>query len=100
MEEEPMSFAPRPLVQPWKRSNTSRRFQILLASVLPIALTVLIILFTGFDSNLALIVLFLPLQILCAGLVGLKAFGRRGFGDALLVVMSIFFSAFVLIMLL
>jgi len=95
-----MSFAPRPLVQPWKRANNTRTFLILLASVLPAVLTALLILFTGFDVNLAVLVVFLPLQIVAAGLVGLNAYGKRGFGDALLIVITIFFSAFVLILLL
>jgi phosphate transport system permease protein len=55
---------------------------------------------SGLDPNLATIVVFLPLQILAAGFVGFKAYGRRGFGDALLVVVTIFLSAFVLVMLL
>jgi len=95
-----MSFAPRPAVQPWKRANNSRRLQIVAASLIPLLLTVLIVITTGLDPNLATLVVFLPLQIISAGLVGLLAYGRRGFGDALLVVMTIFFSAFVLVLLL
>jgi len=95
-----MSFAPRPEVQPWKRANTSRRFQILLAALLPALATAIVVIFTGLDANLATISIFLPLQIVAAGYVGYKAFGRRGFGDALLVVMTIFLSAFVLVLLL
>jgi phosphate transport system permease protein len=95
-----MSFAPRPAVQPWKRANNSRRLQIVAASLIPLLLTVLIVITSGLDPNLATLVVFLPLQIISAGLVGLLAYGRRGFGDALLVVMTIFFSAFVLVLLL
>jgi len=95
-----MSFAPRPAVQPWKRANNSRRLQIVLATIVPVLLTVLVVMISGLDPNLATIVVFLPLQILAAGFVGFKAYGRRGFGDALLVVVTIFLSAFVLVMLL
>jgi phosphate transport system permease protein len=95
-----MSFAPRPAVQPWKRANNSRRLQIILATIVPVLLTALVVMVSGLDANLATIVVFLPLQILAAGFVGFRAFGRRGFGDALLVVVTIFLSAFVLVMLL
>jgi len=95
-----MSFSPRPAVQPWKRANTNRRVLIALASILPLLITAGLVIATGIDSSLATIVVFLPLQVIAAGYVGFNAFGRRGFGDALLVVVTIFFSAFVLIMLL
>ena len=95
-----MSFAPRPAVQPWKRANNARRLQIILATIVPLLLTALVVMISGLDANLATIVVFLPLQILAAGFVGFKAFGRRGFGDALLVVVTIFLSAFVLVLLL
>jgi len=95
-----MSFAPRPAIQPWKRSNNSRRLQIILATLLPGALSFLIVSSASIDPNLALIAIFLPLQIIAAGIVGVRAYGKRGFGDALLVVLTTFFSAFVLIMLL
>ena len=95
-----MSFAPRPAVQPWKRANNARRLQIILAAIVPVLLTALVVMTSGLDANLATIVVFLPLQILAAGLVGFRAYGRRGIGDALLVVVTIFLSAFVLVMLL
>jgi phosphate transport system permease protein len=63
-------------------------------------ITVGLVIATGIDSSLATIVVFLPLQVVAAGFVGFNAYGRRGFGDATLVVVTIFFSAFVLIMLL
>lgn len=95
-----MSFAPRPAVQPWAKANIGRRFQIGASIVVPGALTMLITLLSGFDPNLALILVFLPLQLLAAGLVGFRAYGSRGIGDAVLVVITIFFSVFVLVLLL
>jgi len=94
-----MSFAPRPAVQPWARVNTGRRIQILLASTAPIALTVAVILLTGLDKNVALMGVFLPLQLIAASAVGFKAFGRRGVGDAALIVLVVFFATFVLVLL-
>ena len=94
-----MSFAPRPAVQPWARVNTGRRIQILLASIIPLLATVLIIILTGLDNNIALIGVFLPLQLVAAAAVGFKAFGKRGVGDAALIVLVIFFATFVLVLL-
>jgi phosphate transport system permease protein len=95
-----MSTSVRPTVQPWRRANLKRRFEILLAIAIPLPLTALFAVLTGFDPNLALIAIFLPLQLILAGLVGFRAYGKRGLGDAALVVVTVFFSAFVLILLL
>ena len=94
-----MSFAPRPAVQPWSRVNTSRRIQIVLASSLPLVVTALIVLFGGLNPNVALLAVFLPLQLLAAGYVGFASFGRRGVGDAALIVLVLFFATFVLVLL-
>jgi phosphate transport system permease protein len=99
MEEELMSFAPRPAVQPWARVNTGRRIQILLASIVPVLLTAAVILVTGLDRNVALMGVFLPLQLIAASAVGFRAFGRRGVGDAALIVFVVFFATFVLVLL-
>ena len=95
-----MSTSVRPTVQPWRRANLKRRFEILLAIAIPLPLTALFAMLTGFDPNLALIAIFLPLQLIFAGFVGFRAYGKRGLGDAALVVITVFFSAFVLILLL
>lgn len=95
-----MSTSVRPSVQPWRKANLKRRFEILLAIAIPLPLTALFATLTGFDPNLALIAIFLPLQLLLAGFVGFRAYGKRGLGDAALVVVTVFFSAFVLILLL
>lgn len=92
-----MSFAPRPAVQPWSRVNKSRRIQIVLASTLPLT-AVFVAVMAGLDANLALLAVMLPLQALVAGVVGFKAFGRRGLADAILVVVVIFLSSFVLVL--
>jgi phosphate transport system permease protein len=95
-----MSTSVKPAVQPWRRANLKRRFEILLAIAIPLPLTALFATLTGFDPNLALIAIFLPLQLLFAGFVGFRAYGKRGLGDAALVVVTVFFSTFVLVLLL
>ena len=71
-----MSTSVRPTVQPWRRANLKRRFEILLAIAIPLPLTALFAMLTGFDPNLALIAIFLPLQLLLAGFVGFRAYGK------------------------
>lgn len=93
-----MSFAPRPAVQPWARVNKSRRAEILFASIMPSAIALALIAF-GLDRNLTLVGVFLPIQVLAASVVGYRAFGRRGIGDAALLVIVFFLASFVLVLL-
>ena len=94
------NFMPRPTVQPWGRRNSNRQLAIILASVLPAALSVLLALLTSFDSTLVVITFFIPLQIIAASVVGWKVFGKRGIQDAILIFFTVFFSALVLVLLL
>jgi phosphate transport system permease protein len=100
LEEKLMSSSVRPSVQPWKRKNARRNIQILAASTLPIIAYAVVILLTNLDSSLAFITIFLPLQLISASLVGFNSYGKRGIGDAFLMVITFFFSAFVLVLLL
>lgn len=93
-----MSFAPRPVVQPWARVNKSRRMQVILASVIPAVIAISAI-FLGLDRSVTLVAIFLPVQALAASYVGFTAFGKRGVGDAVLIVFISFFAAFVLVLL-
>lgn len=86
--------------QPWKQASLSRNIEIGLASVIPLPLVLLIAYLAKIDMTMSFITLFVPLQLLSSGIVGYRAFGRRGIGDAVLIVFTIFFSAFVLILLL
>jgi phosphate transport system permease protein len=47
----------------------------------------------------ALFIVFLPIQIVAAALVGITVYGRRGILEGLLVVATIFFSSFVFVLL-
>jgi len=86
--------------QPWKKANAGRIFQIILASLIPLPLVAFISVAYHLNPTLSFAALFLPLQIISAGLVGFKAYGRRGIGDAVLVVITFFLSTFVLVLLL
>lgn len=86
--------------QPWKQASLSRNIEIGLASFIPLPLVLLAAYLAKIDMTMSFITLFVPLQLLISGLVGYRAYGRRGIGDAALMVFTIFFSAFVLILLL
>lgn len=94
-----MGFAPRPATQPWARVNKARTAYIVLASITPLFLTALAVVLTHLNQNVALMGVFLPLQLLAACLVGFTSFGKRGVGDAALIVLVIFFATFVLVLL-
>ncbi|MEY4349779.1 MAG: phosphate transporter permease PstA [Actinomycetota bacterium] len=89
----------RPKVQPWSAKLVAIRTQILISAVLPAALAALVMLLTGLDFSVVLLSVFLPVQLLAAGYVGFKNFGRRGIKDAAMMVFVYFFSALVLVLL-
>jgi phosphate transport system permease protein len=93
------AFSPRPVKQPWTAKSSTRSLKIFLASLIPLLVAVGSWLILGIDYTVALVGIFLPLQILSAGIVGFNAFGRRGFKDALLLVLTIFLSTTVLVLL-
>lgn len=101
--EKVISLSPvaRPAkAEPWKTSSQSRIWQVIFASVAPALLTLGITLAFQIEPPVALLVVFLPIQIISAGALGLKEFGKRGFADAALIVAVVFFATLVLVLLL
>jgi len=94
------NFDPRPKSQPWAASNNSLRTNVVLASVLPAIIGICIAYLYQLDSGIGLIAVFLPLQLISASLVGFRRFGKKGIGDASLLVMTIFLSTSVIVLLL
>jgi phosphate transport system permease protein len=86
---------PRPEKSPWQIKNPKQTRALIIASVAP-AIIVLAITF-GFqiDGTIAMLTLFLPLQVLSAGAVGFRIYGKKGIADAGLVIFTIFFSSLV-----
>jgi phosphate transport system permease protein len=70
-----------------------------LASIIPSAIALGAIALTGMDFMAALFIVFLPIQIVAAALVGITVYGRRGILEGLLVVATIFLSSFVFVLL-
>lgn len=86
--------------EPWKAASNLRIIQIIAASIFPIAITVALATVFQIEPAIALVVVLLPIQILFAGGLGFKEFGKRGFADAALTVAVIFFATLVLVLLL
>ena len=90
---------PRPATEPWRIPNPKRIAKVTIASVLPAILAIAITLLAKLDPAIGMLLVFLPLQIVASVWVGRNIYGRKGQNDALLVVFTIFFSAFVAVLL-
>ncbi|MEO0024886.1 MAG: hypothetical protein RL196_1327 [Actinomycetota bacterium] len=95
MSELDLSALPRPKSQPWQVRNPKNTWLIAAASVLPMVLAVIITLVASIDPTVATILVFLPLQIIATVSVGQYIYGKKGRGDAILVIFTIFFSTLV-----
>lgn len=91
---------PRPkTAAPWKKSSTSSKIAIVVASVLPTILAFLAAQFFGLPGLISLVAVLLPLQLIAAAGVGTYVSGRHGRSEAILMVLVVFFSAIVVILL-
>lgn len=86
--------------EPWKAIAPSLRLVIILCSTIPLLLAAAYFFLTGADIMATIITVFLPLQVIGGAFAGFYGFGRRGILDGLLLVITYFFSAFVLVLLL
>ena len=84
---------------PWSRKSPQFKLYASLASVVPAAVALGVIALTGMDFMAALFIVFLPIQVIAAALVGVSVYGRRGILEGLLVVATIFLSSFVFVLL-
>lgn len=86
--------------EPWKKNSGKGIASIILVSVIPAGLSVLLASLFSIEPAVAMIIVFIPLQVLFAGGLGLREYGKRGFADAALVVGIVFFASLVLVLLL
>jgi phosphate transport system permease protein len=93
------NFKPRPAQQPWSRTNKSQRQELIAASTLPAIFAAAIYFAVNIDYTIALVGIYLPLQLVVASIAGFRAYGRKGIFDAMLMVLTIFMSANVLVLL-
>ena len=84
---------------PWAKRDPKFTLLIVLTSILPVGISAAIALTFGLTFELTLLAVFLPLQVVAALILGNIVAGKRGRGEALLVVFTFFFSALVLVLL-
>ena len=86
---------PRPATEPWNIRNPRRTTKVVLASVVPGVFALALTLLLQIDPAIGMMLVFLPLQIIGSVWAGRNIYGKKGQADALLVLFTIFFSAFV-----
>jgi phosphate transport system permease protein len=100
--EEAVNLAPvqRPAkAQPWSQIAPKLRNAIIVGSVLPAMIALFVLSSSELNFIVVLYTVFLPLQIMGGAFAGYVRYGKRGILDGLLVVVTFFLSAFVLVML-
>ena len=75
--------------EPWKRKDPKQVLGVSLAAILPALITWLIGMTISADPTIAVVAIFLPLQLVAAGIMGVRIFGRRGIAESLLIVFTI-----------
>ncbi|MEN9661033.1 MAG: hypothetical protein RLZZ443_962 [Actinomycetota bacterium] len=75
--------------EPWKRKDPKQVIGVSLAAILPALITWLIGMTISADPTIAVVAIFLPLQLVAAGIMGVRIFGRRGIAESLLIVFTI-----------
>ena len=86
---------PRPAMAPWQVPNPRRRLQLTLAAILPAIVAVAVTAIFSIDVTLGVVLIWLPLQIITSVTVGRRIYGKKGVGDALLNIFTLFFSGVV-----
>lgn len=81
--------------EPWKRKDPKQVLGVALAAVLPALITFIIGTTISADPTIAVLGIFLPLQLVAAGIMGVRIFGRRGIAESLLIVFTILLTILV-----
>jgi phosphate transport system permease protein len=84
---------------PWKKTTAEAKTLSVISSIIPAVIFGVALFVFDVDFMAGLLTIFLPLQLIATGLVGLKLFGTRGINDALLIVATYFLGTFVLVLL-
>lgn len=84
---------------PWTKKSSNSWLSLVLASTLPLILVASIIFANVMDATVAVILVFLPTQVLAVSVVGWRAAGKAGIADAGLVVGALFLTVLVLVLL-
>ena len=81
--------------EPWKRKDPKQVLGVSLAAILPALITFLVGATISADPTIAVVAIFLPLQLVAAGIMGVRIFGRRGIAESLLIVFTILLTILV-----
>ncbi|MFM5968689.1 MAG: phosphate ABC transporter permease PstA [Micrococcales bacterium] len=91
-----LSPVPRPAnAEPWKRKDPKQVLGVTVAAVLPALITWLIGTLFAADPTIAVVAIFLPLQLVAAGIMGVRIFGKRGIAESLLIVCTVLLTILV-----
>jgi phosphate transport system permease protein len=98
MPADPTPVARPKNAEPWKQVSLSGVTSIVIASTVPVAIGVLAMVL-GMRFEIALLTVFLPVQLILGVIAGRNISGRRGQADAILQVFVVFFAMTVLVLL-
>lgn len=98
MPIDPTPVARPKNAEPWKQITFSGIVTIVLASTVPLATGLLAMVF-GLRFELALLFVFLPVQLVLGVIAGRRFSGKRGQADAILQIFVIFFAMTVVVLL-
>ena len=98
MPIDPTPIARPKNAEPWRQINLSGIVTLVLASSVPIA-TGLFAMVLGLRFELALLFVFLPVQLVLGVIAGRRFSGKRGQSDAILQILVVFFAMTVVVLL-
>jgi phosphate transport system permease protein len=85
--------------QPWKKTTSNAKLLQIVASIIPSGIALYSWLIGGMDVIVAILTVLLPLQLIAIALISFILKGKRGIPDAILIVMTLFLGAFVMVLL-
>jgi phosphate transport system permease protein len=85
--------------QPWKKTTSNAKLLQTVASIIPSGIALFSWLIGGMDVIVAILTVLLPLQLISIAIISFILKGKRGIPDAILIVMTLFLGAFVMVLL-
>ncbi|MDP4804355.1 MAG: phosphate ABC transporter permease PstA [Candidatus Nanopelagicales bacterium] len=92
------SAAQKPL-HPWRKKPRKFTISVALAVVLPFLVVLALLLYSNIPGALVMVIVYLPLQLLAAGITAVYNRGVRSIGDSMIVVLAIGATVFSLVIL-
>ena len=86
--------------EPWKRKDRSQVVGVALSAILPALITWFLGSSMALDATVAIVSIFLPLQLIASAAIGIRIFGRRGIAESLLITATVLLSLMVSVLLL